>query len=149
MPVDIKPVPKWLKYFNKVVIGGHKVGLKLPMVVLTVPGAKSGKPRSTPITPFTLDGQRYAVGGVPGSAWIANARKAKAGTLTQGRHSEQVRIAELSPEDPRPVLRAFPVKVPAGVGFIRNAGLVKEGTPDEFEALAGIAAVFRFDPLKG
>ncbi|WP_100480144.1 nitroreductase/quinone reductase family protein [Mycobacteroides abscessus] len=149
MPVDIKPVPKWLKYFNKVVIGGHKVGLKLPMMVLTVPGAKSGKPRSTPITPFTLDGQRYAVGGVPGSAWITNARKAKTGTLTRGRHSEQVRIIELSPQGSRPVLRAFPIEVPAGVGFIRNAGLVTEGTPDEFEALAGIAAVFRFDPLNG
>ncbi|OAT70456.1 deazaflavin-dependent nitroreductase [Mycobacteroides immunogenum] len=147
MSVDIKSVPKWLKYFNKVVIGGHKVGLKLPMVVLTVPGAKSGQPRSTPITPFTLEGQRYAVGGVPGSAWIANARKAKEGTLTQGRHTEQVRIVELSAEDARPVLRAFPIEVPTGVGFIRNAGLVKEGTPDEFEALAGIAAVFRFDPV--
>ena len=145
MSIDIKPFPRWLKYFNKVVIGGHKVGLKLPMVVLTVPGAKSGKPRSTPITPFTLDGQRYAVGGVPGSA---NARKAKAGTLTQGRHTEQVRIVELSAEDSRPVLRAFPIEVPTGVGFIRNAGLVKEGTPDEFEALAGIAAVFRFDPAE-
>jgi len=148
MSVDIKSVPKWLKYFNKIVIGGHKVGLKLPMVVLTVPGAKSGKPRSTPITPFTLDGQRYAVGGVPGSAWITNARKAKAGTLTQGRHTQRVGIVELSAEDSRPVLRAFPIEVPTGVGFIRNAGLVKEGTPDEFEALAGIAAVFRFDPAE-
>ncbi|RIT58893.1 deazaflavin-dependent nitroreductase, partial [Mycobacteroides abscessus] len=71
------------------------------------------------------------------------------GTLTRGRHSEQVRIIELSPQDSRPVLRAFPIEVPAGVGFIRNAGLVTEGTPDEFEALAGIAAVFRFDPLNG
>ena len=149
MPVDIKPVPKWLRYFNKVVIGAHKIGLKLPMVVLTVPGAKSGKPRPTPITPFTLDGHRYAVGGVPGSSWITNARKAKEGTLTQGRRTQRVRIVELSPEDSRPVLRAFPVEVPTGVGFIRNAGLVKEGTPDEFEALAGIAAVFRFDPLEG
>ncbi|QCH25473.1 hypothetical protein DSM43276_03751 [Mycobacteroides salmoniphilum] len=47
------------------------------------------------------------------------------------------------------MLRAFPIEVPTGVGFIRNAGLVKEGTPDEFEALAGIAAVFRLDPLDG
>ncbi len=119
------------------------------MMVLTVPGATSGKPRSTPITPFTRDGRRYAVGGVPGSAWIANARKAKEGTLTQDRHTQRIRIVELSPKDSRPVLRAFPIEAPTGVGFIRNAGLVKEGTPDEFEALAGIAAVFRLDPLDG
>lgn len=146
MSVDIK-APRWLKYFNKIVIGGHRAGLKLPMYLLTVPGAKSGKPRTTPITPFTLDGKRYAVGSLPKSDWIRNARAAGQGTLSQGRQSEQVRIVELSPEDSKPILRAFPVEVPTGVGFVKRAGLVKEGTPDEFEALAGISAVFRLDPI--
>ena len=48
--------------------------------------------------------------------------------------------------DSRPVLRAFAVKVPVGVGFAKRSGLVVDGTPDEFEALAGRLAVFRFDP---
>jgi hypothetical protein len=46
----------------------------------------------------------------------------------------------------RPVLRAFPKEVPAGVGFFKRAGLVQDGTPDEFEALAGRCAVFKLDP---
>ncbi len=33
----------------------------------------------------------------------------------------------------------------AGVGFAKRSGLVRDGTPDEFEALAGELAVFRFD----
>ena len=44
------------------------------------------------------------------------------------------------------MLREFPVKVPVGVGFAKRSGLVREGTPDEFEALAGRCRVFRFDP---
>lgn len=147
MSVDIKRAPRWLKYFNKVVVGGHKLGLNLPMMVLTVPGAKSGKSRPTPITPFTVDGHRYVVGAIPKSAWIANARKAGEGTLTQGRRSERVSIVELSTEESRPILREFPVLVPTGVGFVKNSGLVKDGTPDEFEALAGVSTVFRIDPI--
>ena len=46
----------------------------------------------------------------------------------------------------RPALRAFPTEVPTGVSFMRDAGLVATGTPDEFEALAGRCAVFRIDP---
>ena len=68
------------------------------------------------------------------------------GTLTRGRESRQVRIVELSADDAVPVLRSFAVEVPVGVGFAKRSGLVREGTPDEFEALAGELAVFRFDP---
>ena len=46
-------------------------------------------------------------------------------------------MVEISVEDARPLLRKFPVKVPTGVGFIKNAGLVTGPNPDEFEALAG------------
>jgi hypothetical protein len=57
----IRP-PWWLKYVNKMMIGLQRLGVdfggKGP-VVLTVPGRKSGKPRSTPITPMTVDGKRY------------------------------------------------------------------------------------------
>jgi hypothetical protein len=44
-------------------------------------------------------------------------------------------------------LRAFPAEVPTGVGFMQKAGLVKDGRPEEFEALAGRCAVFRFDTV--
>ena len=39
------------------------------------------------------------------------------------------------------------MQVPVGVGFAKRSGLVREGTPDEFEALAGQLVVFRFDPI--
>jgi len=117
--------------------------------VLTVPGRKTGKPRTTPVTPMTVDGKRYVVAGLPGSDWAANARAAGEATLQVGRHTDRVRMVEMSTDDAGPLLRAFPVEVPSGVGvgFIKNAGLVTGPNPDEFEALAGRLAIFRFDPV--
>jgi deazaflavin-dependent oxidoreductase (nitroreductase family) len=142
---DPRP-PRFLKTMNKVVIAMQRLGVPAgPSMVLTVPGRKSGQPRSTPMTPFDHDGGLYTVAGYPGADWAANARAAGLGTLTRGRRSRRVRIVELSPADSRPVLRAFAVKVPVGVGFAKRSGLVSDGTPDEFEALAGRLAVFRFE----
>ena len=140
-------LPWWLKYVNKLMIGVQRLGVNFGPVVLTVPGRKSGKPRSTPVTPMTVEGKRYVVAGLPGSDWAANARAAGKATLQVGRRTEAVQMVEMSAEEARPLLRAFPVEVPTGVGFIKNAGLVTGPNPDEFEALAGRLAVFRLDPL--
>lgn len=141
--------PWWLKYVNKVMIGLSKLGVggeKGP-VILTVAGRKTGKPRSTPVTPMTVDGHRYIVGGLPGADWVANLRAAGNATVHQGRRAQQVRMTEVPAEQARPLLRQFPVLVPTGVSFIKNAGLVTGPNPDEFEALAGRLPVFRFDEI--
>src|SRR3954447_13257756 len=142
----IRP-PWWLKYVNKVMIGLQKLGVNFGPVVLTVPGRKTGKPRSTPVTPMTVDGKRYVVGGLPGADWTANARAAGEATIHSGRRTERVRMGEIPADEARPLLRAFPVEVPSGVGFMKNAGMVTGPNPDEFEALAGRCPVFRLDPV--
>jgi deazaflavin-dependent oxidoreductase (nitroreductase family) len=145
----LKP-PWWLKFVNKAMIGLHRIGVdfggKGP-VVLTVRGRKTGKPRTTPVTPMTIDGKRYVVGGLPGGDWAANARAAREATIQIGRRSERVRMVEIPVEEARPLLRVFPVEVPNGVGFMKSAGLVTGPNPDEFEALAGRCPVFRLDPV--
>jgi deazaflavin-dependent oxidoreductase (nitroreductase family) len=147
---NLKP-PWWLKPMNKVFMFMMRLGLpvsgKEGPVVLTVPGRKSGAPRSTPITPMYVDGKRYVVAGFPGADWERNARAADTATLTSGRKSESVRMVELSADDARPLLRQFPTLVPTGVSFMKRSKLVTEGTPEEFESLAGRCAVFRFDPV--
>ncbi|KAA0081272.1 nitroreductase family deazaflavin-dependent oxidoreductase [Mycolicibacterium sp. P9-64] len=140
--------PRWLRPMNKLMIAMQRLGVQTgPAMVLTVPGRKSGKTRSTPMTPFDHDGATYTVAGYPGADWAANARAAGVGTLTRGRKSRQVRIVTLSADESRPVLRAFAIKVPVGVRFAKRSGLVVDGTPDEFERLAGRLSVFRFDPV--
>ena len=150
MPERIRP-PLILKPMNKVFIALLRLGVPIsrrePAVVLTVPGRKTGKPRSTPVTPMDVDGERYVVNGYPGADWVHNVRAAEEATLTKGRHSERVRMVEVPPEQARPVLRAFPGFAPTGVDIMKRSGVLTEGTPDELEALAGRLPVFRVDRI--
>jgi deazaflavin-dependent oxidoreductase (nitroreductase family) len=143
--------PWWLKYANKLFIRMSRLGMNFggeSPVVLTVRGRKSGRERSTPVTPMTVDGREYVVAGFPGADWVANVRSAGEVTLARGRNVRQARMVELSADDARPLLRVFPEKVPTGVGFMKRAGLVVDGRPEEFEALAGRIAVFRVDGIQ-
>jgi deazaflavin-dependent oxidoreductase (nitroreductase family) len=142
--------PWWLKPANKVFIQMSRLGMSFggeSPVVLTATGRKSGRERSTPVTPMTVDGEQYVVAGFPGADWVANVRAAEQATVARGRHAQRVRMVELSPQDARPILRAFPTEVPTGVSFMKRAGLVTTGRPEEFEALAGRCAVFRLEPV--
>ena len=144
---DPRP-PRYLKPMNKLMMAVQKLGIPTgPAMVLTVPGRKSGKPRSTPMTPFQFDGGLYVVAGLSRADWAANARAAATGTLSRGRRSRAVKIVELTAAQARPILRVYPTEVPVGVKFAKSSGMVVDGTPDEFEALAGRIAVFRFDPI--
>ena len=148
-----KPVrpPWWLKPANKVFVRMSRLGLSFggeSPVVLTVAGRKSGRERSTPVTPMTVDGHEYVVAGFPGADWVANVRAAGEATIARGRTWRRVRMVELSPDDARPLLRVFPEEVPTGVGFMKRSGLVVDGRPEEFEALAGRCAVFRLDGIQ-
>ena len=142
--------PWWLKPANriyKVLLRRGVVIGKERSVVLTVTGRTSCKPRSTPVTPMHIAGNRYVVAVYPGADWVRNVRADDAATLTEGRRTERVRLVELSPELAGPVLRSFPTQLPTGVAFVQRAGLVSDGSPAEFEALAGRVPVLRSDPI--
>jgi deazaflavin-dependent oxidoreductase (nitroreductase family) len=143
--------PWWLKPANKIFIRMSRLGMSFggeSPVVLTVTGRKSGRKRSTPVTPMAVDGEEYVVAGYPGADWVANVRAAGEATVARGRSVRRVRMVEMSADDARPLLRVFPEKVPTGAGFMKRAGLVTEGRPEEFEALAGRIAVFRLDGVQ-
>ncbi|MEU4624556.1 nitroreductase/quinone reductase family protein [Actinoplanes sp. NPDC023801] len=137
-------LPRWLPLANRVVRVLNRLGLRLGTVhVLTVPGRRTGRPRSTPVSPLTLDGHRYLVAGVPDGDWARNVRAAGRGELSSGRHSEPVTLTEINDAGQRrAVMRAFPAEVPNGVPFFVRLGLVTSGDPDEFEAAAARVAIF-------
>ena len=148
---DTARLPWWLKHANKVFMVLLRLGVPVSRhespVVLTVPGCKTGKPRSTPVTPMIVDGKRYVVNGYPGADWVHNVRAAEQVTFTQGRRAESVRMVELSVAEARPVLREFPAQVATGVDIMKRAGVLQAGTADELEGLAGRLPVFRVDPV--
>jgi deazaflavin-dependent oxidoreductase (nitroreductase family) len=143
--------PPWLKYANKVFMVLLRLGVPVSRhespVVLTVAGRRTGKARSTPITPMLVGDNRYVVNGYPGADWVRNVRAAGRATLIRGRHTEQVRMVELTPDAAEPILREFPALVPTGVELMKRAGVLQTGTPDELAAMAGRLAVFRIDPV--
>src|SRR6266536_2532100 len=73
--------------------------------LLTVPGRKSGLPRTTPVTVIEHDGGRYVQSPFGEVDWVRNLRAAGTATLTRGRHSETVSAIELTAEQAAPILR--------------------------------------------
>jgi deazaflavin-dependent oxidoreductase (nitroreductase family) len=138
-------LPRWLKPLNRVVVALQRLGLTIgTMRLLSVPGRKSGKLRTTPVSPLTVDGRRYIVAGLDGADWVKNARVAGWGILARGRQAERVTLTELAPEERGPILRAFPRLVPHGVQFFQQVHGVTND-PEAFAALAPRCPVFRVD----
>jgi deazaflavin-dependent oxidoreductase (nitroreductase family) len=139
--------PRWLKPMNKVFLALRRVGLGMKdLPVLTVPGRKSGKPRSTPLSVLEHEEHRYLLEGFPGADWARNVRAADGrATLTTGKRREQVRLVELEARDALPVLRLWPVRLTDGAKIMADAGVVEAVTPEAFEAVAGRCGVFRVE----
>ncbi|MFT7868297.1 MULTISPECIES: nitroreductase family deazaflavin-dependent oxidoreductase [Amycolatopsis] len=132
---------------NKIVVGLQRLGVAFgPMQLLTVPGRRTGVPRTFPIAVMPIDGASYIVQAYPKAAWVANVRAAGEVTLTRGRRSSAARLAELPVEARRPVLRRLVETSPPSVGkrFV-TTGLADAPTPDAVAAAADRIAVFRVE----
>ncbi len=142
-------LPKWLKHAIRVLVALQRLGLPIgTMRVLAVPGRKSGKLQVTPVSPLTVNGQDYVVGGKSDGDWVRNARASGWGILAQGRRSRRVALIELPVAERGAILREFPRLVPGGVGFMRSLhGLPTDpaALPDAFAALGERATVFRIE----
>ena len=142
---DKVQIPGWLKPFNRVVVAAGRLGLPVQMVLLTVPGRISGRPRTTPVTPFEYAGAEYVLGGIPGADWVKNVRAAATAELKTGRRVRTVHLTEVPVRDSTPILRDFPRLVPTGVPMMIKSGVVPSADPEEFAGLAGRCPLFRID----
>ncbi|WP_254896826.1 nitroreductase family deazaflavin-dependent oxidoreductase [Amycolatopsis sp. Hca4] len=134
---------------NKIVVGLQRLGVAFgPMQLLTVPGRRTGVPRTSPVAVLPLDGASYIFQAYPKAAWVANVRAAGEVTLTRGRRSSAARLVELPVEERRPMLRRLVETSPASVGkrFV-TTGLADAPTPDGVAAAAERIAVFRVERL--
>ena len=139
------PLPKWLKYANRLIVSLNRLGISFgTWYILSIPGRKTGKMHSTPISVLHINGQRYVVTGFD-THWVKNARHVGKGILARGRKKEHVLLVELPIEERPPILREFPRQVPHGVQYFEKMLNI----PVDPEALVSAAAhcpVFRLDP---
>ena len=80
--------------------------------LITVPGRKTGVPRSTPITVIDVDGQRYVQSPFGNVDWVRNLRAAGTATLSWGNRRQTVTATELSPEQAAPVIKSMLARAP-------------------------------------
>lgn len=110
-----------------------------PTYLLTVPGRRTGRPLSTPVTLVEEGDGRWLVAPYGDVAWVRNARAAGQVTLSRGRRAETVPIRELSAADAAPVLQRYVTRVPITRPYF-------DATPDSplaaFEAEAPRHPVF-------
>lgn len=141
-------LPWWVGPLNRILLALNVAGVPVPGAhVLRLIGRRTGKVRDVVITPFTHEGQRYVIVGIPGSAWTPNVRPTGTAELLHGRTSTDVRLTEVMDDgEKRRVMRAYPSIQPLGVYPFRIMGHVRSSDPDEWERAASKVELFRIDP---
>jgi deazaflavin-dependent oxidoreductase (nitroreductase family) len=138
-------IPWFLPMANNMVKTLMRAGVKLngpgkcPMYLLTVPGRKSGQPRTTPIAVVEQDGERYLLTPYGAVDWVRNLRAAGVASFTRGRRTEQIRAVELPVEEGGLILKRF---IDTGNPIIRLFGVTKETSPEDIERMPAKHPVF-------
>jgi deazaflavin-dependent oxidoreductase (nitroreductase family) len=113
--------------------------------LLTVPGRKTGLPRTTPVAPLEDAGGHWLVAPYGPGGWVRNARAAGRVTLSRGRTSRSFAVTELPAEEAAPVLKRYLAEHPRSVGAYFDVS--KDAAIEEFAAEAARHPVFRLEEL--
>ena len=112
--------------------------------LITVPGRKTGRPHSTPISLVEYQGQRYVQSPFGNVNWVRNLRAAGRATLSWGRRHETVVAIELTPEQAAPVIKSMLAYAPKMIQEYFDVG--PHASLEEFIRDAPNHAVFAVHP---
>lgn len=121
-----------------------RLGLTGPRThLLTVPGRRSGRPWSTPVSIVKEGEERWLVAPYGDRNWVKNARAAGWVELRRGRRRERLAVEELSPQAAVPVLRRY-----YEIGLVTRPffGVSLSSSDEEWLAEAPRHPVFRLRP---
>ena len=113
------------------------------LYLLTVPGRKTGIPRTTPVTPLEDAEGRWLIAPYGPDGWARNARAAGRVTLRRGRTTESFVVTELQAAEAAPILKRYLAEHPLTVGAYFDVD--KDAALDEFMAEAARHPVFRLE----
>jgi deazaflavin-dependent oxidoreductase (nitroreductase family) len=106
----VRPYRKsyWRRALNALVRPLARLGLTGPRThLLTVPGRKTGRPWSTPVSIVRMGSDRWLVAPYGDRNWVKNTRAAGWVELRRGRVRERLTVEELEPAEAVPVLREY------------------------------------------
>ncbi|HYN29605.1 MAG TPA: nitroreductase family deazaflavin-dependent oxidoreductase [Dermatophilaceae bacterium] len=126
-------VVRWLTAHGVSVLGSR---------VLTVPGRRTGRPRSVPVNLLRLGPERYLLAPRGNTEWVRNVRAAGGATLRVGRRVEEVSLVEVPVGDRLPALRQYLRRWGWEVGRLVE-GLNAASTDAELAAAAPGIPVFQ------
>ncbi len=93
---------------NRLLIWLLKLGVAPSIYqLLTVPGRKTGKLYSVPVSLIEEEGTRWLVAPYGEVDWVKNARASGAVTISRGGQSEQFALRAVSPQEAAPILRKY------------------------------------------
>ena len=141
--------PWWVTIFSP--IARSVLATRLPLGfngLITVPGRKTGVPRTTPVAILNVSGRRWVWAPWGEVQWVRNLRAARRATITVRRREEEVAATELDPIQRvaffRDTLGPVARTIPFGRAFIR----VVDGTDlDKPEEAAEGRRVFELHPV--
>lgn len=128
--------PWRVRFFGRLLGSLLEVGVPLgPNRLVTIPGRKSGLPRTTPLAVIDVGGRRWVWAPWGEVNWVKNLRAAGRATLTNGEKREEVTATELNRAERedffRNVLGPKARSIPLGDLFIRIADGVDVNRPAE------------------
>ena len=145
-------IPMYVRLGNVLTLTLMRAGLPLvgpglvignyPMYLLTVPGRKSGQPRTVLIAIIERNGKRYLGAPFGVVAWVRNLRAGGGAILTRGRRAETVNVRELPKGEAALVLRE---EIKGGNPFARSYGVTADSSLEEFERAVLTHPVFVFE----
>jgi deazaflavin-dependent oxidoreductase (nitroreductase family) len=126
---------------------GVRMTILGPMMLLTVRGRKTGKPRTLPVDVHERDGRRFLIATHGEGNWVQNLRTAGEGILSLGRSRQAFTALELTPEAAGPVIKDVlgPLLASQGVrgsALRQHLGVTPDASLDDFINTARSHPVF-------
>src|SRR5262245_51598123 len=117
-------VPRYVTLMSPLLQGLIKAGLPVgPNALITIPGRKSGQPRTAGVAIIELAGRRWVWAPWGEGHWARNLGAAGRATLTKRGRAEEIRATELDRVERvtffRDVLGPYARSIPGGMTFVR------------------------------
>jgi deazaflavin-dependent oxidoreductase (nitroreductase family) len=113
------------------------------LVLLSVPGRRSGKVLTTPVALVQHGNERWLVAAFGEVNWVRNLRAAGAAQLTRGRRTEAIGVVELEAQAAAPILKQY-LTASQRVSFIKPYfHVTPHSSLADFEREAAHHPVFR------